>query len=308
MATHEKQDQRVVFVRRGLPGDLVLAVQRFRKHATGRTAYYAIGTVALIAAAFFTYRYFARENTKAKDAVLLQLASADTPEKLKQGMEDHRGSVYGSLFKINLARHMLLNEGLPRLGTEQSTARNLAAASVEEGRAYYLELTSELKEKDEPALVQEAWGNAGQAEEALIGLPATQGGTDYRGNIDKAIEYYEKAGLIFPDTEFSKKYKARADTLRSNKEQFVADQKAIYKPAELPPKLPPTPGKTDPLGPPGPLLPPLPLLPKGNEPPFPPTPVLPPIPAPESKVPADPKKSPDLKPPDSPKPADPKKQ
>jgi tetratricopeptide (TPR) repeat protein len=287
---------------------LVLAVQRFRKHASGRTAYYAIGTVALIVAAVLIYRYFAGETKKARDAVLLQLASADTPEKLKQGMEDHRGSVYGSLFKLNLARHMLLNEGLPRLGTDRTESLKQAAASVEQGRTYYLELTSELKEKDEPALVQEAWGNAAQAEEALVGLPATEGGTDYRGNPDKAIEYYEKAASIFPDTDFSKKYKARADYLRANKDQFLAEQKAIYKPADpLPPfKFPPAPGKTDSLGPLGPILPPLPSTPKGDVPPSPPAPVIPPPPTPESKVPADPMKSPDLKPPDPPKSADPK--
>ena len=129
------------------------------------------------------------------------------------------------------------------------------------------------------------------------------GGTDYRGNVDKAIEYYEKAAAIFPDTDFSKKYKARADKLRANKDQFVADQKAIYKPIEaLPPfKLPPLPGKTDSLSPFGPIIPPLPSTPKVDVP----IPIIPPI-IPDPKVPADPKKSPDLKAPDLPKPVDPK--
>ena len=174
-------------------------------------------------------------------------------------------------------------------------------------------------------LVQEAWVNAAQAEEALVGLPV-EGGTDYRGNPDKAIEYYEKASSIFPDTEFSKKYKARADKLRANKEQFVADQKAFYKPADvLPWTYPLAPGKKDPFGPQGPILPPLlPFTPKGDVPPAPTAPVIPPplTPDPKSsaepkktpdakltpdpKVPADPNKSPDLKPPDPPKVADPK--
>src|SRR2546423_1276997 len=78
------------------------------------------------------------------------------------------------------------------------------------------------------ALVQEAWHSAAQAEEALVGLPTAAGGTDSRGNVDKVIEYYEKAASIFPDSEPSKRDKARADKIKANKDQFVADQKKIY--------------------------------------------------------------------------------
>jgi hypothetical protein len=208
--------------------------------------YYVVGTVALVVGGIPLYRYLTNERSKTRDAVLIQLVNADTPEKLKQGMEDHRGTVLGSVFKLQLARHLLLSEGLPRLGTDNSDARKQAANAVADARGYYLDLTSELKEKDEPALVQEAWLGAAQAEEALVGLPTAEGGTDSRGSADKVIEYYDKAASIFPDSEFSKRYKAYADKIRANKEQFVATQKAIYKPREALPPLPPR--KDDPFG------------------------------------------------------------
>jgi hypothetical protein len=289
---------------------LIHAVQKMREHVTGRTLYYVIGTLALVIGGILLYRYLTGEKGRARDAGLIQLINADTAEKLKQGMEDHRGTILGSLFKLHLARHLLLDEGLPKLGTDSGTARNQAAASVEQARGHYLDLTNELKQKDEPSLVQEAWLGAAQAEEALVGLPTAEGGTDSRGNVDKVIEYYEKAAAIFPDSEMSKRYKTTVDKIKANKDQFVATQKAIYKPREVLPLGPPKKGDPFGFGTPGlpkldsglPKIEPPPAL-KGETPPSSTTTTVPPPPAPPPA--ADPKKTPDPKPAETPK-ADPK--
>jgi hypothetical protein len=234
---------------------LVLAVQRMRERMTGRTLYYVIGTVAVVVGAILLYRYMTGERSKTRDAGLMQLVTASTPEKLKQGIEDHRGTLLGSLFKLQLARHYLLDEGLPKLGTDVTDERNKAANAVAEARTYYLDLTGEFKEKEQQGLLQEAWLGAAQAEEALVGLPTAVGGTDSRGSADKVIEYYEKAASFFPDSEFSKRYKEHLDKIKANKDQFVAAQKQFYAPRSFEPP----PAKGGPLG----TLPPLP----GTEPP-----------------------------------------
>jgi hypothetical protein len=246
---------------------LVLAVQRMRERMTGRTIYYVIGTVAVVVGAVLLYRYLTGERSKTRDAGLLQLVAANTPEKLKQGIEDHRGTLLGSLFKLQLARHYLLDEGLPKLGTDSGEQRKAAANAVAEARTYYLDLTGEFKDKEERALLQEAWLGAAQAEEALVGLPTAEGGTDSRGSADKVIEYYEKAASFFPDTEFSKRYKEHADKIKANKDQFVSTQKQIYAPRPAVPGFEPPPAKGGPLG----TLPPLP----GTEPPPTPKPGAP---------------------------------
>ena len=288
---------------------LVLTVQKMRERFTGRTLYYLIGTVAIVIAGILLYRYLTSSNQKARDAVQLQLTYADTPEKLKKGMEEHRGTVFGSQFKLNLARHELQNEGLPLLGTDNSEKRKLAAASVKAARAHFLELTGEFKPKDEPAFSQEAWLGAAKAEEALVGFPTAEGGTDSEGNVDKAIEYYEKAAALLPESEPSKRYKEWVEKIKANKTQFVATQKEIYKPVERPalPPLPP-PGKGDPLG--GFPLGGFPFAPPKGETPTtpivpPPIPTGPKIEVPSVPTPPDPKKTPEPKPVDPPK-GDPK--
>jgi hypothetical protein len=286
---------------------IVLLVQRLRKHVNWRTGYYVIGTLVLAATAIILYRYFTDESRRAHDAILAELDSADTAEKLKKGMEEHRGTLIGSMFKLHLARHLLKNDGLPKVGTENSTAQQQAANAIAEAKGYYLELTAELpkqlQEKENAGLIQEAWLSAAQAEEALVGLPTAAGGSDSRGDADKVVEYYEKAGAIFPDTDFSKRYRERAEKLKANKEQFVSAQKALYKQYE---RSSFGTGK-DPFGPPpipdGPKLPgsfnfppfdaktpetKLPEMPKIEVPPIPSPPVVEKGPEPRAVTPSKP--------------------
>lgn len=281
---------------------LVLAVQRLRERVTGRTLYYLVGVLAIVVGGVLLYRYLTGEKGRSRDAVLLQLATADTKEKLNQGMEDHRGTIYGSLFKLQLARRMLYLDGLPKLGTDSNDAHRQAANAVADARTHFLDLTGELKDKENAGLVQEAWHAAAEAEEALVGEETALGANDSRGSADKVVEYLEKSAAIFPDAEFAKRDKEKAEKVKANKEQYVATLKAINKRREQPPAPP---AKTD--DPFGSLLPGLPKVdpgfpkiepppaPKAEVPPAPETPVVPPPPTP------DPKKAPDPKPADPPK-------
>ena len=275
---------------------LILAVQKAKQYCSGRPLYYLVGTILLITVGVILYRYYSSERKKARDAIQFQLMSADTPEKLKMGMEEYRGTIEGSLYKSQLARRLLNQDGLPKLGTDRAEARRLAANSVSDARGYFLELTTELKEKEQAALLQEAWLSAAKAEESLVGLPITEDGNDSRGDIDKAIGYYEKAAAIFADKDFSKSYKERAEKLKANKDQFVKDQKELYKFRESPflfPGHPPIPGgpKLD-LNPP--VIPPSPMPPKTESLNPDPKPCLPPkvdLPAVPKAPKADPKKT-----------------
>ena len=281
---------------------LIHLMEKVKASLAGRGLYYLVGTVALVIAGVLLWTYFSRESRNARDANFLQLERADTPQKLKQGTEDYRGTVVGSLFKLHLARHLLYNEGLPKLGTDRDEGRRQAASAVAEARDYFRELAGEFAGYKEESLTQQSWVGAAEAEEALVGLPKTPGGSDYLGDADKAIEYYANAGKMFADTEFSKKYATRAETLRDTKTRFIADQREIYKPVERPsldltPKGPKASGPTPPAPEPAKVTEPDPKAPPAKTDPKPPEPAN--VKEPEAKTPEDPKKV-------DPKPADPK--
>ncbi len=193
-----------------------------------RVLYYVGGTAVLIVAVVLLFRYFSKQKTITRDATILQLETADSAEKLKVLMDEQRGTIFGSIAKLHMARRALTVDGLEKLGTDKVEDRRKAAASLDQARIYFADLTKEFKQSDEPALLQESWLGLAQAEEALVGLPSAEGGTDSRGDADKAIDAYAKAAAIFPDLELSKRYAARAKELKDDKTEFIKAQKVFY--------------------------------------------------------------------------------
>ena len=154
-----------------------------------------------------------------------------------------------ALAEKSFAKAFELSES-KRLDIEEERLK--AANSIEAARTDYLDLSKELKEKEEPALLQEVWLSAARAEEALVGLPSADGKKESRGEADKVIEYYEKAASIFPDSDGSKRYAAQAKKLKENKAEFVAAQTAFY--SDPPPPKSLFPKETPPI--PEPQIPP----------------------------------------------------
>ncbi len=211
-----------------------------------RVLYYVGGTAVLIVAAVLLFRYFSKQKTIARDATILQLETADSAEKLKVLMDEQRGTIFGSIAKLHMARRALTVDGLEKLGTDKVEDRRKAAASLDQARIYFADLTKEFKQSDEPALLQESWLGLAQAEEALVGLPSAEGGTDSRGDADKAIDAYAKAAAIFPDLELSKRYAAHAKELKDDKAEFIKAQKVFYAiPSEPKAELPKVEPKTE---------------------------------------------------------------
>lgn len=264
---------------------LAVFLAKAKVFLAGRGGYYAIGTVALIVAVVLLWNYMAKSRKVVSDERILRLEAAGDAKKLKEYMEENAGNIFGSIAKMHLARRHLRGEGLELLGTNKPENRRKAAADISTARAYFLELTKELKEKEEPALLQEAWIGAAQAEEALVGLLKPDSTSEYQGDADKAIEYYGHAVKFFPDTDGTKRLQKHLDNLTKNKTAFVDFQKELYTKREQPP-LPPQPKaeekqpvpmvpvpkpeekKTEPMVPTPPTLPmvPLPPDPKKEEP------------------------------------------
>lgn len=220
---------------------LVESFSSLKSKIDGRSLYYFFGTICLIVAAVLFFRYLARQKTLARDEMLLRLESADTPEKLKEIMEQYRGSYVASNAKLHLARRELTSLGLEKIGTDNSKDFEDAVENLESARTKFSELVKEFKANDDAALLQECWLGIARAEETLVGVAGKSSGAD-RGDLDKSIEAYTKAAAIFPTSELSKAYAARAKELKENKAKFIEAQKAYYsKPTPPTPPITPDP-------------------------------------------------------------------
>lgn len=149
--------------------------------------------------------------------------------------EDFRGTVPGFVAKIGLARFDLGPQGLDKLGTNDSEMRKRAAENIKRARDRYLETTAELK--DEMVLRIEAWTGAAQAEEALMGVPQSEGSSEMVGNIDKVIEYYEKARQIVGDREYGKELAKLIEEKKAKRDEMASFYSKL-EPQLRTPKLP----------------------------------------------------------------------
>jgi hypothetical protein len=275
---------------------------------TSSTFWVILGALVLIAVLFFAWKYYNESSLKNRASVWKQIEQANNADELQGIVEANRGTNVGHAAKVALAR-VLLNEGLNNLPTEQK--RITAITSIERARTLYNELIDE--SKGIALLQRESLLAAAKAEEALVGIPKADNASEYRGNLDRALELYERAAQEHANTPQGKEAAERAKDIRENKQkiqQFYEDLNKRYVKSE-PPPLPTYPPLEPRAGEPTPKLVPG----KGSEPS---TPLAPPPggdkdkkledkkPEEQPKLPAPPPDKPKDTKAGDPKPADPK--
>jgi hypothetical protein len=202
--------------------------------------FYAI-VICVVVAAIVGFNWWSSSRKHNLADRWVNLDFADTKQKLQEIEEKYRGTLVGRDAKIRLARIALGPEGLDKLGTSTPTDRKKAVESIQEGRTLYLSVAPDLK--DDPVLAQEAWIGAARAEESLIGVPKAEGSNETLGNIDRVIEYYEKARQIAGDGELGAGLQKKIDDLKSSKEKLTTFYQDVNRQLALPtlPPLPPLP-------------------------------------------------------------------
>lgn len=185
----------------------------------GRLMYIMVGGFVLLFAVVFGVRYWLLSREAATSARDLEFLQADTEKKLEEiiASENNQGKQTAVWAKLQKARLILYHEGIDRLGSSTPKDRNDAISKVEEGRKRYGDLVPELKDE---ALQQEAYISLARAEEVLSGVPKEENAAQFRGSIDKAIDYYRKAAAVNPGSDVSKKYTSDADNLKLKKNEI----------------------------------------------------------------------------------------
>lgn len=173
----------------------------------------ALGTLA-------AWRYYANESYTTRSALWTRLESAGTglPE-LDQLAKAQPETMPSRVARVQLAR-VRLQRGLQNLYAELDTERAVAVENVEKARALYEQLARECS--DVPLLAQEALMGEAKGEEALAGVPKADNPQEGRGDLNRAMELYQKLAAAYPDSFQGQAAVRRAQELREKREPIQA--------------------------------------------------------------------------------------
>jgi hypothetical protein len=192
---------------------------------SNKSLYSYVFIIGLVLLGILALSWWAGTRAGKKAQTWIELDALDSAEKLKRFAEEHRGEVVGEFARLRIARFNVGNDGLLKLGTNNTEQRKAALTNLVEGRKIYLDAVPQLKHSK--GLQIEAWLGAAKAEETLIGATLEASGTSL-GNADKAIEYYEKAIALLGDSEEGKKYQEYVAKFKENKDKIVKDYTELH--------------------------------------------------------------------------------
>jgi hypothetical protein len=184
--------------------------------------------VALGAAvALWTY---IRSGAKSGDlAAWNALQATNGADALEEFAKTAKDSTVGKVAKIRRARLLLGPQGLQALSAPGSDAHTKAIKNIEEAREIYIKLADEFK--NDLTLQAYCYEGAAKAELGLVGIPkagAAADSTDYRGNLDTAIGYFEKCvTLAGAENDFGKAAAAKVQLLKDNRENVAKVQNLL---------------------------------------------------------------------------------
>jgi hypothetical protein len=179
----------------------------------------AVGLLVAVLLVIGVIVFVTRSGKSDKSRVWTEYGTATSIKKLTEFADANPKSPAAKAARLQAARIVLGPDGLDRLNIKDKDQRAKAIANVEKGREEMTKLADDLK--DDLTLRVLCLRSAGEAELALVGIPK-EGSTDqYRGTVDKAVEYFNQAaaaaGSTTPAGELAKK---KADDLVANKSEI----------------------------------------------------------------------------------------
>jgi hypothetical protein len=188
---------------------------------TGSVIFWAF--ILLAIGCIVGWRYYSASSREARSALWTKVENADSPKELLEIAEANPGTQVARAARFESAR-LQLRQGLDKILSNLDVEREEAWKDVKAAEEEYAKLSTELIEH--PVMVQEA----------LFGLAKAREG---QGNIDGALEAYEKLTKKYGETPLGKIATEQMEKLKANSEQA----KAFY--AKLR-EIAPPPAKTTP--------------------------------------------------------------
>jgi hypothetical protein len=180
----------------------------------------AFGVLLAVVLAVGVIYYVVRSGKSDKSRVWAEFANATNAKALKDFADQNPKSPAAKAARLQDARIVLGPEGLDRLNTKEKGQRAQAIANVEKGRDEMAKLADEFT--DDLTLRVQCLRAAGEAELSLVGIPSATSPSQFRGTVEKAVEYFNKAAeTAGPTTPAGEADKKKADDLLANREKIV---------------------------------------------------------------------------------------
>lgn len=264
------------------------AAHLWQQFTSGKIISYKVMAIILIVvAALVTWWWISKAKTETASKMWMEMERATTVSELEEFAKAHPNTPAGRVAQLHVARYLLGSEGIDPLNARDRVRQQKAVENIEKAREMFAKLADEFK--DDPVLKAEALLGAAKAEAALIGIGKEGKPEEFRGSVEKTIEYLDRLAADAADTPWGKDAKKLADGLRdtskpeSVRAELTRVQVGLYTLPTLPtfPGFDPiVPGGTPPSGPlpgiPGGPIAPGPTPPGGTTPnPTPPGPTPP---------------------------------
>jgi predicted negative regulator of RcsB-dependent stress response len=182
---------------------------------TGSVIFWAF--ILLAIGCIVGWRYYSASALEARSALWTKVENATSPKELLEIAEANPGTPAARAARFESAR-LQLRQGLEKILSNLEIEREEAWKDVKAAEEEYGRLAAELTEH--PVLVQEA----------LFGLAKAREG---QGNIDGALEAYEKLTKKYGETPLGKIAAEQMDKLKANSDQakeFYAKLREIAPP------------------------------------------------------------------------------
>lgn len=229
-----------------------------------------VGIVLGVALVGGLWWYLARESRRAASHQWTAFAELSTQADLDKFAADNAKSLVGRVARLEQARILVGPDGITQLAGRDRERRKKAIENVEKARDDFAKLADEF---DDITLKGEALRGAASAELALVGIPKDGKPDDFRGSVEKAIEFYKRLAKVAGEkTAAGEAAVKRAADLELRVAEVRSLGMALHQ-AMTPPAIPdikppvdlkpfdPTPIPTPSPTPPGTVVPPPPVIP-----------------------------------------------
>ncbi|HEY3789513.1 MAG TPA: hypothetical protein VGL71_11700, partial [Urbifossiella sp.] len=217
-------------------------------------SYKWMGIILIAVTAIIVGIYIWNEKEKGRSLLWVELENANSLKSLEDFAGAHPNTVPGRIAELDRARYLLGPDGIDKIPQARDEGeRKRAIENIDAARDLMTKLIGEFQ--DDPIMRIECLMGMAKSEAVFIGISKDGSPTEFKGSVEKLIEWLDKIVGEADGTPWGDDAKKLSDSLKSSdpkvKDELVNVQRSLYNSALMPgmPGLGPlAPGGAPPFG------------------------------------------------------------